>query len=160
MLSVTGSGPVWTSQKPSLHNPRYKPDPKKFADFATAVARRYRSKVDRYLIWNEPNQPGWLQPQFDCPRGPRSCVPAAPHLYRNLVNAAGPATRAADPGAQIVVGPLPPRGPAPSPAPPPPPRGGRPPPAPTSRCGPSRSSGRWGASTTATSGSAPARAVG
>jgi hypothetical protein len=110
MLAVTGSGPVWSSQKPSLHNPRYRPDPRKFGDFATAVALRYRRAVDRYLVWNEPNQPGWLQPQFDCPRGPRSCTPAAPHIYRNLVNAAEPAIRTADPGAQVLIGTLAPRG--------------------------------------------------
>ena len=27
MLAVTGSGPLWSSQDPSLDNPRYRPDP-------------------------------------------------------------------------------------------------------------------------------------
>jgi len=109
MLSVTGSGPLWGSQVPSQGNPRLRPDPARFAAFATAVAARYAAEVDRYLIWNEPNQPGWLQPQFTC-RSPGHCTPASPILYRALVRAAYPAIAAADPGAQILVGTLAPRG--------------------------------------------------
>jgi hypothetical protein len=108
VLSVTGSGPLWGSQVPALGNPRYKPDPAKFADFAYAVATRYRDDVDTYIIWNEPNQPGWLQPQFNC-TGHR-CTPASPHLYRQIVLAAQPAIKAADPSAQVLIGALAPRG--------------------------------------------------
>ncbi len=63
VLTVTGSGPLWASADPSRGNPRYKPVPEAFAKFATAVATRYREKVDRYVVWNEPNLPLWLQPQ-------------------------------------------------------------------------------------------------
>src|SRR3712207_7152523 len=48
-----------------------------FARFAGAVARRYGSRVDRYLMWNEPNQPGWLRPQAEC-RG-RRCTRSEEH---------------------------------------------------------------------------------
>jgi hypothetical protein len=108
MLAVTGSGPLWGSEVPRQGNPRLRPDPARFAAFAGAVARRYAPAVDRYLIWNEPNQPGWLQPQFRCRAG--RCTPASPILYRALVRAAYPAIRAADPAAQILVGTLAPRG--------------------------------------------------
>ena len=91
ILSVTGSGPLWSSSHPSLHNPRWRPSPRSFAAFATAVARRYRDVVTDYIIWNEPDQAGWLQPQFTC-RGTR-CTPESPHIYRHLVNAAAPAIR-------------------------------------------------------------------
>jgi hypothetical protein len=108
IFAVTGSGPVWSSSRPSLDNPRWRPSPQRFASFATAVARRYGDVVSDYILWNEPDQAGWLQPQFHC-RGTR-CTPESPHIYRHLVNAAAPAIRRADPGAQILAGALAPRG--------------------------------------------------
>ena len=108
MLSVTGSGPLWSSSQPSLGNPRWRPSPRRFAQFATAVARRYRDAVTDYIVWNEPDQAGWLQPQFSC-RG-RVCTPESPNVYRHLFNAAAPAIRGADPGAQVFAGALAPRG--------------------------------------------------
>jgi hypothetical protein len=108
VLTVTGSGPLWASQQPQLGNPRVKPDPRKFASFAYAVASRYSAQVDRYIVWNEPNQPGWLQPQFTCKN--KRCTPASPHIYRALVRAAQPAIELADPGAEVLIGALAPRG--------------------------------------------------
>jgi hypothetical protein len=108
LLAVTGSGPLWSSSDPSLGDPRWRPSPRRFAAFATAVARRYRDAVTDYIVWNEPNQAGWLQPQFNC-RG-RACTPASPNIYRRLFNAAAPAIRAADPDAQVLAGALAPRG--------------------------------------------------
>jgi hypothetical protein len=110
LLTVTGSGPLWASRVPSLGNPRYQPDPVKFGQFAEAVARRYGRVADRYLIWNEPNQPLWLQPQQECPVAGQRCSPVAPHTYRALVRAAYPAIHQADPGAQVIAGALAPRG--------------------------------------------------
>ena len=103
-----GPGPLWTSRSPGRGNPRYKPDPAMYADFATAVARRYGADVDRYILWNEPNLPSWLQPQASCVR--RRCTPVAPHLYRGLVRAAYPAVKAADPGAEVLIGAMSSRG--------------------------------------------------
>jgi hypothetical protein len=110
ILEVTGSGPLWSSRVPSLGNPRYQPDPVRFGQFAGAVARRYGRVASRYLIWNEPNQPLWLQPQLRCVAGQRHCTPVAPHTYRALVRAAYPAIHAADPDAQVIAGTLAPRG--------------------------------------------------
>ena len=104
VVAVTGPGPIWGSKVPSFEDGRYKPDPKKFADFATAVAKRYGAQVDRWLIWNEPNVNTWLQPQQDCARG--KCVPAAPSIYRELVRSAYPALKAADPGSKVIAGTL------------------------------------------------------
>jgi len=109
MLSVTGPGPLWTSRNPRLRNPRYKPSPRLFARFAGAVATRYGDRVDRYLVWNEPNIAGWLEPQQTCVSR-RVCFPASPHIYRGLVRAARPAIERADPGAQVLLGELAPRG--------------------------------------------------
>jgi hypothetical protein len=108
MLTVTGSGPLWGTLDPSQGSPRVKPSPALFAEFATAVARRYRAQVDEYVIWNEPNHELWLQPQNTCSRG--RCRPYAPHLYRKIVRAAEPAIRGADPGARVMMGALAPRG--------------------------------------------------
>ena len=107
-LNVTGPGPVWSSSKPGRRRGAYRPKPSSFAAFAEAVARRYGASVDRYILWNEPNISAWLAPQASCTR--RGCTPVAPHLYRGLVRAAYPAIKAADPGAQVVIGALSPRG--------------------------------------------------
>ena len=108
MLTVTGPGPLWTSRRPARRNPRHRPDATAYADFARAVATRFRDSVDTYLIWNEPNIPGWLDPQIECRRG--RCERVAPHLYRGLVQAAYPAIKRADPGAEVVMGELAPIG--------------------------------------------------
>jgi hypothetical protein len=107
-LTITGPGPRWSSSRPKLHRPAYKPKPGAYRAFATAVARRYGSQVDRYILWNEPNIYTWLSPQATCSH--HRCTPTSPHLYRALVQAAYPAVKAADPGAQVLLGALSPRG--------------------------------------------------
>jgi hypothetical protein len=111
MLTITGPGPHWANQERGRRQRRWarnawRPDPKAFADFATAVARRYGRYVDRYSIWNEPNL--YLAPLFSCDRRkrPRRCRPEAPHAYRRLVHSAGSAIRRADRGAEIAIGEL------------------------------------------------------
>jgi hypothetical protein len=110
MLTITGPGPLWTSSEPRKRNRLWKPKPAAYAEFSRAVATRYRETVDRYLLWNEPNQKGWLQPQWDCDSRRRNCTPVSPHIYRDLVRAAEPVIHAADPGSEIVVGELAPVG--------------------------------------------------
>jgi hypothetical protein len=108
MITITGPGPLWSSGSPRRGSAAYRPRTSDFAAFARAVARRYGDRVDRYFLWNEPNLNSWLAPQSRCSRG--RCTPVAPHLYRGLVRAAYPAVRRADPGAQVVIGALAPRG--------------------------------------------------
>jgi hypothetical protein len=118
VLVVTGPGPVWATADPSQGSTRLRPRPDLFARFARAVATRYGPSVDRYVIWNEPNLPLWLQPQLACPardpsRPPRPrprCSPVAPHLYRELYRAADSAIRAADRRSRVWFGALAPRG--------------------------------------------------
>ena len=43
-------------------------------------------RVSSWSIWNEPNQPGWLAPQWR--RVGDTWVPNSPRLYRQLVSAA------------------------------------------------------------------------
>src|SRR4051812_17544448 len=102
ILTVTGPGPLWVSRRSERGEPRYDPDPRLFGAFAGAVAARYGDRVDRYIVWNEPNLGGWLKPQASC-RG-RTCTSVSPHLHRGLVRAAYPAIHAADPGAQVLIG--------------------------------------------------------
>jgi Cellulase (glycosyl hydrolase family 5) len=69
------------------------PDPAQFALFARAAATRFKGRVDRYSIWNEPNHDGWLRPAADAPR-----------LYRSLYVAGHGAIKQADPGAAVLFG--------------------------------------------------------
>jgi hypothetical protein len=108
LLTITGPGPLWSSRRAERGDPRWDPDPALFADFAGAVAARYGDRVDRYVIWNEPNLGSWLRPQAAC--FGKVCTAVSPHLYRGLVRAAYPAIHAADPGAQVLIGAMSSRG--------------------------------------------------
>lgn len=108
LLTITGPGPLWSSRRAERGEPRYDPDPGAYAAFARAVAERYGDRVDRYILWNEPNIGTWLRPQAAC--FGKVCTSVAPHLYRALVRAAYPAVHAADPGAQVLIGALSSRG--------------------------------------------------
>jgi hypothetical protein len=98
-FNVTGPGPAWAMTKPpakysSLRN-TWKPKPAAFKQFVQAVGRRYDGtyrdengsrgtlpRVKFWSLWNEPNQAGWLSPQWERRGG--SIVPASPALYRKL----------------------------------------------------------------------------
>jgi hypothetical protein len=99
LISITTPAPLWATGDPSRKERTWKPKPGEFAMFASAVAKRYGHWADQFAVLNEPNQPGWLQPQTDR-RGPY-----APHHYRRLVRAAFPEIRAAT-DATILVGEL------------------------------------------------------
>ena len=70
-----------------------RPDPKLFGDFARAVAERFKGRVDRYSVWNEPNHDGWLRPSAEAPR-----------LYRALYRSAYAAIKSADKRAAVWFG--------------------------------------------------------
>jgi hypothetical protein len=112
MLTLNQSNPRWASTQPNVTQASWMPNPTRFAQFVTAVGKRYGQQVDRYLMLSEPNQLPFLAPQFTC-RG-RKCTPVAPHLARNLSNAGYTAIKSADPGAQVIVGELAPIGSPPS----------------------------------------------
>ncbi len=88
--------PRWATaaQAPvTADNVNTRPDPRAFADFAEAVARRYRDEVDTFSIWNEPNHVLFLKPQREAPR-----------IYRELVAAALPRIRQHAPDSEVLVG--------------------------------------------------------
>jgi hypothetical protein len=81
LLTVTSPVPRWAT---SNHKAPYitRPDPQDFEQFMTAVARHYGSEVSLYSIWNEPNHPAFLLPQWNS-----NGTPASPRIYRGLYQA-------------------------------------------------------------------------
>jgi hypothetical protein len=80
LLTVTSPAPRWaTSNRKAPYVTR--PDPRDFQEFMTAIARHYGSQV-LYSIWNEPNHPAFLQPQWAS-----NGTPASPRIYRGLYQA-------------------------------------------------------------------------
>jgi hypothetical protein len=75
-LTISGPVPKWATL--ARRDTLTRPSPKEFGLFARAVARRYGDRVARWAIWNEPNQPQFLKPQFF-----RGQV-ASPSWYRRL----------------------------------------------------------------------------
>jgi hypothetical protein len=122
-FNVTSPAPAWATGslpgRPDL-DITFAPDPAEFAAFVTAAGRRYSGtyapaggatvpRVAYWTVWNEPNQPGWLTPQWvDDPSGP---VEAAPRIYRGLVDAMWGALQATGHGRDtILVGETAPKG--------------------------------------------------
>jgi uncharacterized membrane protein YgcG len=58
--------PRWATARPSPEPDRQRDgiDAAAYADFAEAVARRYRDRAVAYTIWNEPNYQVFLRPQW------------------------------------------------------------------------------------------------
>jgi hypothetical protein len=78
-LNLTGPVPKWATKAKKDNVTR--PSAKEFRAWATAVGRRYGAAVDTWSIWNEPNQPQFLAPQY------RKGKPYSPGLYRALYQA-------------------------------------------------------------------------
>jgi len=98
-LSLAGPAPAWATPAKTSERGHFKPNVRKFRKFVKAFARRYRGKVDRYSIWNEPNWRGWLGP-------PQK----APLLYRKLYRAGYKAIRRKSPRSRVLLGELAPYG--------------------------------------------------
>ncbi|MDQ3935031.1 MAG: cellulase family glycosylhydrolase [Actinomycetota bacterium] len=90
-LDLSGPAPRYATGDRELGMTR--PDPAQFATFARAAAARFKGRVDRYSIWNEPNHDGWLRPSAEAPR-----------LYRALYVAGYAAIKQADPKAAVLFG--------------------------------------------------------
>jgi hypothetical protein len=108
-LLVTISGPVpkWASGNHKSYV--YKPNASRFQRFVTAVGNRYRDQVSMWSVWNEPNHPDFLSPQFAGRKGHR--YPYSPKLYRSLFLAADRGLRASGNGRdRLLMGETAPRG--------------------------------------------------
>ncbi len=76
LMTVTGPVPKWaTAAKKDFVT---RPEAAQFKQFMTAVARHYGSQVSLFAIWNEPNHPDFLLPQFV------GHTAASPRIYRAL----------------------------------------------------------------------------
>ncbi|WP_205698395.1 hypothetical protein [Conexibacter sp. SYSU D00693] len=81
-FNITGPGPKWGHAKAPASQKRnaatWKPKPSEFYKFVQAVGKRYSGqfkdendgrfalpRVSMWSIWNEPNQAGWLSPQWE-----------------------------------------------------------------------------------------------
>ena len=62
LLTVSGPVPRWAT--PHGEDVYTSPSTSDFALFMKAVGKRYGAKVKLFSIWNEPNQPGFLRPQY------------------------------------------------------------------------------------------------
>ncbi len=114
LFSVTGPGPRFAHRiAPPAQRANagtYKPKPTEFAKFVQAVGTRYSGRfrdengirralprVGLWSLWNEPNQAGWLSPQWE------HGVPAAPYLYRELYQAGTKGLAASGHGNDVVL---------------------------------------------------------
>ncbi|HEY7374132.1 MAG TPA: cellulase family glycosylhydrolase, partial [Polyangia bacterium] len=90
-LDLTGPAPAWATgnHKQGI----VKPDAAKFGAFASAAAKHFKGRVDRYSIWNEPNYVGWLAPQSE-----------EASLYRALYSKSYDAIKKVDPNTQVLIG--------------------------------------------------------
>lgn len=119
-MNVTAPGPLWAvrAHAPTAHAAdHWYPSPTAFYRFTLAVGRRYDGttpgvpRVTNWSLWNEPNQPGWLAPQWI--RHGRSWVPESAALYRDELRAGYAALAASGhrPGTDtVLIGELAPEG--------------------------------------------------
>ena len=81
LLTVSGPVPRWATAHHRDH--RTRPSPARFRRFVTAVGRRFGGEVSTWSVWNEPNHPRFLLPQYAKHRGAVSG-----RIYRALFLAA------------------------------------------------------------------------
>lgn len=121
-FNVTGPSPLWAN----LRAPRedivetFEPSPFEFASFVVAVGRRYSGswpspnggtlpRVSYWSVWNEPNQSGWLTPQWSADS--RKAFARGAALYRELLDGAWAALQATGHGRDtILIGETAPKG--------------------------------------------------
>jgi hypothetical protein len=141
LFSLTAPAPLWATGKPEGGRDdveeTWDPSAPDFRDFAAAVGTRYSGswrdeseqpalvpllppqktmseplpRVGMWSIWNEPNQGGWLTPQWRQDPSGKRLIPASPRIYRALADAGVAALRATGhEGDQILLGETAPRG--------------------------------------------------
>ena len=112
-LNITSPIPRWasSSQAPEERlQGTWGPNADEFGQFVRAAGKRYSGtynglpRVDYWSIWNEPNQAGWLTPQWSPdPRNARRQVESAPAVYRALVAASWQALADTGHGADTIL---------------------------------------------------------
>src|SRR3954471_16563406 len=104
LLTISGPVPRWATQsrKDNVTRPR----PAEFQKFASAIGKRYKALVRWWAIWNEPNHPDFLRPQYSA-KGHR---PLSPGIYRQLFLAGWRGLRASVGDPYLLMGETAPRG--------------------------------------------------
>jgi hypothetical protein len=82
LLTVTSPVPEWATSTHKDKSGVTRPNAAAFKEFMTALGKHYAGFVSLYAIWNEPNHPAFLQPQFNSKGTPES-----PRIYRALFQA-------------------------------------------------------------------------
>jgi len=80
---VTISGPVPRWATAAKRDNVTRPSSTAFGAFVTALGRKFGDQINTWAVWNEPNQPQFLRPQFA--RGGQA---ESPKIYRSLFQAA------------------------------------------------------------------------
>lgn len=93
VVALVGFAPPWARDPACINNYGCAPsDPAKFANFAGQVAARYKDKIKKFEIWNEPNTPNFFAPQPNVPK------------YAAMLTQAGAAIKQASPTAKVSSG--------------------------------------------------------
>jgi hypothetical protein len=103
LMTVSGPVPKWATaaHKDYVTNP----SPSAYQAFMTAVGRHYGAQVAMWSVWNEPNHPDFLKPQF------KGHTPVSGKLYRKLFLAGWRGLRASGNGTDtLLMGETAPRG--------------------------------------------------
>jgi hypothetical protein len=103
LLTLSGPVPRWATN--GARDQVTRPSPNEFRMFAMAVAKHFGDDVTTYSIWNEPNHPDFLRPQYA-----RHHRPASPKIYRSLYFAAMRGFNAVGSTKPVLVGETAPRG--------------------------------------------------
>ena len=115
-FDITTPAPDWATDEPERADldDTQNPNAAEYGAFVRALGTRYDGehgppRVDHWSFGNEPNQPGWLTPQWVQRDG--RWVEAAPRIYRGLVDAGWRALQETGHGNDtILIGELAPKG--------------------------------------------------
>jgi hypothetical protein len=92
IIGIINASPAW-AVAPNVPAISGRPaSPAQYADFCAKVATRYKGKVSAYEVWNEPNGAQFFAPAPD------------PAGYTDLLKAAYPRIKTADPNATVIGG--------------------------------------------------------
>jgi hypothetical protein len=103
LLTLSGPVPRWATN--GARDTVTRPSPNEFRMFVTAAAKHFGDRVTTWSIWNEPNHPEFLRPQFSSHHKALS-----PRIYRNLYFAAIRGFADAGIAPKVLVGETAPRG--------------------------------------------------
>lgn len=106
LVTVTGPVPRWATA--ARRDQRTRPSATRFGRFTEMLARHYGRQVSAWSVWNEPNHPQFLLPQFTRTGDSREYTAAT--LYRQLFQRGEAGLRRGGNNAPVLLGETAPRG--------------------------------------------------